>query len=84
MLARQYTFQKVALFLQENKVLDAPPSNIDAFLSRDTCVSLSQLTRPIWNKMSDSSLLNPDRLEVFLSKTTSILTGIKGARFFCF
>jgi hypothetical protein len=33
-----------------------PPSNIDGFLSRDTCVSSSQVNRPIWNKMSISPL----------------------------
>jgi hypothetical protein len=49
-------------------VLHVPPSNIDGFLSRDTYVSSTQLNRPSWNKMCDSSLLDPDRLEVFLSK----------------
>jgi hypothetical protein len=31
--------------------LDAPPSNVDCFLSRDTCVSSPHLYRPTWNKM---------------------------------
>jgi hypothetical protein len=30
-------------------VLDAAPSNIDGFLSRDTCDSTTQLNRPTWN-----------------------------------
>jgi hypothetical protein len=34
--------------------------------------------------MFDFSLLKPDRLEVLLSKTNSILTGIQGAICSCF
>jgi hypothetical protein len=33
-------------------VLDGPVSNIDGFLWRDTCVSSTQLNRPIWKKES--------------------------------
>jgi hypothetical protein len=33
-------------------MLDAEASNIDAFLSRDTCVSSNQLKRPICSKYS--------------------------------
>jgi hypothetical protein len=40
--------------LKENNVLDAPPSNIDGFLSRDTCVSSTQQIRPIWIIVSHS------------------------------
>jgi hypothetical protein len=36
-------------------VLDAATSNIDGFLWRDTCVSSTQLNRPIWNKVSLST-----------------------------
>jgi hypothetical protein len=35
--------------------VDAPPSTIDGFLSRDTCVSSTQLNRLIWNKICLSS-----------------------------
>jgi hypothetical protein len=38
MRSRKYCFQKVALFLQRNNVLDAVTSNIDSFLHRDACV----------------------------------------------
>jgi hypothetical protein len=47
---RQYSFQKLTQFSQENTVLDALPSNIDIFISRGTCVSSTQLSRPIWKK----------------------------------
>jgi hypothetical protein len=32
-------------------MLDAPASNLDGFVSRDTCVASTQLNRPIWNNM---------------------------------
>jgi hypothetical protein len=38
MICRKYSFQKLILFLPENNVLDAPASNTDGFLLRDTCV----------------------------------------------
>jgi hypothetical protein len=31
-------------------MLDAAAANTDGFLSRDTCVSSTQLNRSIWNK----------------------------------
>jgi hypothetical protein len=61
----------------------APASNTDGFLSRDTCVSSTQLNMPILNKMS-LHLENPDLQEVFLSKTNSILTGKQCARSYTF
>jgi hypothetical protein len=61
-------------------VLDPSPSNLDTFLSRDTCVSQIQLKRPIWNKMSLLHLENSDLWEVFLSKTNSVLTVIQCAK----
>jgi hypothetical protein len=60
-----------------NNVLYVPPSNIDGFLLRDTYVSSSHVNRSIWNKICDSSLLNLDRLEVFLSKKTQFSQGNK-------
>jgi hypothetical protein len=35
--------------LTKNNVLDVPASNTDGFLSSDTCVSTTQLNRPLWN-----------------------------------
>jgi hypothetical protein len=48
-------------------MLDVHTSNVDDFLSRDTCVSTIHLNRPICNKMCISALENPDRLVLFLS-----------------
>jgi hypothetical protein len=49
---RKYSFQKLTEFSQGNNVQDDPESNIHGFLWRDTCVSSSQLNRPIWRKQS--------------------------------
>jgi hypothetical protein len=49
---RKYSFQKQTQFSQENNVLDAPAPKTDGFLSRGTCVSSTQLNRPILNKMT--------------------------------
>jgi hypothetical protein len=75
---------KANSFLQENKLFDVPPSNIDGFLSRDTCFSTSQLNRHIGMKCAFLPLLKPDRQAVFLSETNSILTGKQCARCSCF
>jgi hypothetical protein len=50
---RQYSFQKLTQFSQGNNVLDAPHSNVGGFLSRNICVSSTQLNRPILNKVMD-------------------------------
>jgi hypothetical protein len=55
-------------------VLDAAASNIDGFLSRDTCVSSTLLNRCIWYKEIYNHLEKPKLQEVFLSKMYSILT----------
>jgi hypothetical protein len=68
---------------QGNNVLDAATSNIGGFLWRDTCVSSTQLNRPIWNKVS---LSTPSKLWFVGSipfKNNSILTGKKCARWSC-
>jgi hypothetical protein len=39
-------------FSQGNNVLDAPTSNIDGFLWRGTCVSITHLNRRIWRQQS--------------------------------
>jgi hypothetical protein len=38
LISRQYYFQRLTQFSQGNNVLDAPLSNVDGFLLRDTCV----------------------------------------------
>jgi hypothetical protein len=38
MICRKYSCQKLSQFSQGNNVLDAPASNLDGFLCRDTCV----------------------------------------------
>jgi hypothetical protein len=55
-MSRQYSFENLTQFSHGNNELDAPPSNIDDFLSRDTCVYTFQLNRPIWKKMTLSQL----------------------------
>jgi hypothetical protein len=52
LICRKDSFQKLCQFSQGKNVLDAPASKTDAFLSRDTCVSSTQLNIHIWNKMS--------------------------------
>jgi hypothetical protein len=47
---RKYSFHKLTQFSQGNKGQDAAASNKDDYLWRDTCVSLTQLNMPIWNK----------------------------------
>jgi hypothetical protein len=38
-ICRKYAFQILSQFSQANNVLDAPASNSDVFMSRDTSVS---------------------------------------------
>jgi hypothetical protein len=47
MICRKYSFQKLTQLSQGNNVLDVPASNTDGFLLKDTCVSSTQLNRPI-------------------------------------
>jgi hypothetical protein len=73
----QEVFLSQTFISQREKMLYAPASNTDIFLLGDTCVSSTQLNRPIWN---NESLAPPGKhklLEVFLSQTYSILTGKK-------
>jgi hypothetical protein len=48
---KKYSFEKLPHFSQENNVLNAPRSTIDAILSRDTSVSSTQQNLNIWNKI---------------------------------
>jgi hypothetical protein len=84
MIYRKYFFKKLTQFSLGNNVLDANSSNTDGCLWTDTCVSLAQLNRPIWDKLSLSHLENYDFQKVFLSKTKSILTGQQCSIFSCF
>jgi hypothetical protein len=52
---RQYSFQKLIQFSLVNKVLNAPACILDGFLLRDTCISSTELNRPMWNKMCVST-----------------------------
>jgi hypothetical protein len=52
MICRKYVLQTLIQFSLGNNVVDAPDSNWDGYLWRDTCVSSNQLNRPIWNKMT--------------------------------
>jgi hypothetical protein len=49
-----YSFQKLTHFPQGNNAQDAAASNTDGFLSTDTCVSSTLLSRTFWNKISHS------------------------------
>jgi hypothetical protein len=49
LICRKYSCQKRTIYSQVNYVMDASASNTDRFLSRDACVSSTQLTRLIWN-----------------------------------
>jgi hypothetical protein len=70
---RKYSFKKLTQSSQGNNVLNAPNFNIDALLSRDTCVSSTQLSSHIWKEMSRSPPWQTQVEEVFLSKTHAIL-----------
>jgi hypothetical protein len=59
LLGRQYSFQKLTQFSQGNNMLDAPPSNLGGFPSKDPCVYSIELNRPMWKKMSVPHLCNP-------------------------
>jgi hypothetical protein len=50
-----YSFQKVTQFSQGYNVQDAPASNTDGFLSRDTCAFFQLDKYPCLEKMSLSS-----------------------------
>jgi hypothetical protein len=84
LICRKYSSQKLTQLSQGTNVLDAPDSNIHGFLWRDTCVSSTQLNRPIWKKESLSPPLNPKFQEVFPSNSNSILTGKQCAGCSCY
>jgi hypothetical protein len=70
----KYSFKNLTQFLQGNNMLDATASNSHWFLSRDICVSSTQLFQPISNKIEpittmENHLENSGLQEVFLSTT---------------
>jgi hypothetical protein len=58
-------------------VIDVHATNIECFPSRDSCVSSTQLSRPIWSKLSVSPHENLDGQAVFLSTLTQFSQGNK-------
>jgi hypothetical protein len=51
-------------------VPDDPASKTEGFFPTDTCISSSQLSRPIWTKRAYIHLENPKLHKVFLQKLT--------------
>jgi hypothetical protein len=51
---RKYSFQNTLQLSKGINVLNAVVSIVHGYLWRDTCVSLTQLNRPIWRKQSIS------------------------------
>jgi hypothetical protein len=49
---RKYSFQDLNKFSQRNRVLYVGVSNIHDFVWRDTCVSSTQQSSPIWSNVS--------------------------------
>jgi hypothetical protein len=72
---RKYSFLKLTQLSQGNNGVDDPASNTDCFLWRDTCVSSTQLNRPIRTRRAYHHLEKSTWQEVFCSKTNSTLTG---------
>jgi hypothetical protein len=64
----QYFFQKLTEFTLGNNVLDAPASNTDGFVWRDTCVPSKKQKRPIWRNRAHLRLDPPNLQELFLEK----------------
>jgi hypothetical protein len=81
---RKYSFEKLTQFSQGNHVLDAPASNPNGSLSRDTCVLSTYLHRPIGRRWAFFHLGNCNLQEIFLSKANSVLIGKQCARCPCF
>jgi hypothetical protein len=46
---RKFSFETLTQLSQGKKVIDGPAAKIDGFLSRDLCVSSTQVNRPAWN-----------------------------------
>jgi hypothetical protein len=81
---QKYAFQKLIQFSQGNTVLDAPTSNADGFVSKDTCVFSRCWTDLGRTKFAFLHLEYSGWQHVFLSKTTWNHTGKQCAPWFCF
>jgi hypothetical protein len=73
MNSKSYSFQKVTQLPQGNNVLDAPETNKNGFLWRDSCLISTQKTISIWKKKAYLQLVKPQLQEALLSKTNRIL-----------
>jgi hypothetical protein len=65
---KKYSFPKRTQFSMGKNVLVAPASTSDGVLWTDTCVSSTQLNKPIWNNHSLSPLLQTHLAESILFK----------------
>ena len=81
---QRYAFQKLIQFSQGNNVLDAPTSNADGFVSKDTCVFSRCWTDLCRTKWAFLHLEYSGWQHVFLSKPTWIHTWQPCAPCFCF
>jgi hypothetical protein len=81
---QEVIFSKSNQFSQGKKVLDVAPSNIDAFLRWDTCVSSNQVNKIFGTQTAQLHLEKPQTQEELLSKAISVLIGKQCARFSCF
>jgi hypothetical protein len=68
MIFKKYSFPKLTQFSQGKNVLDAPASTSDGGLWTDTCVSSTQLNKPIWNNHRLSPVLQTHLAESILFK----------------
>jgi hypothetical protein len=68
MIFNKYSFPKRTQFSQGKNVLDAPASTSEGGLWTDTCVSSTQLNKPIRNEHSLSPLLKTHLAESILLK----------------
>jgi hypothetical protein len=75
MVCKKYSIQKVTQFSHGNNVLDAYASNTDGFLFRDTCVSSTQLNKPVWNIKSLNNLEKPNSRKYSFQKLTQLSQG---------
>ena len=68
MIFDKYSFPKLTQFSLGKSGLDAPASTSDGCLWKDTCVSSTQLNKPLWNEHSLSPLLKTHFAESILFK----------------
>jgi hypothetical protein len=81
---RVRSFQKLTEFSHGNTVLDVAASNIEVFLWRDTCGSLTQLNKRIYIKHRLSPPWNTKVAGIIPSINNSSLTGKQCVKCTCF